>query len=195
VPDLPVMVTVKVPVVARLPAVRVKVLADVAGLGVNDAVAPLCKPEAESVTLPLKPFKGVMVTLVVPFAPRAMLKLVGDAEREKSGVAVTVREMVVEAVKPADVPVTVKVTVPAVAVPLAVRVRVLVLLVLAGLKDAVTPLGSPEADKLTAPLKPLSGLTVMLLVFLLPCTMVSEFGEAESVKLPEGLTVSVTFVC
>lgn len=167
-PDLPVMVMVKVPVVARLPALRVKVLAEAAGLGVKDAVAPLCKPEAERVTLPLKPFEGVMVTVVAACAPRAMLKLVGDAEREKVGAAVTVREMVVEAVKPDEAPVTVTVTVPVVAVPLAVRVRVLVLLVLAGLKDAVTPLGSPEADKLTAPLKPLSGLTVMLLVLLLP---------------------------
>ena len=53
-----------------------------------------------------------------------------------------------------DVPVMVTVTVPVVAVPLAVSVNVLVLVVLLGLKDAVTPLGRPEADKLTLPVKP-----------------------------------------
>jgi hypothetical protein len=41
-----------------------------------------------------------------------------------------------------------------VAVVLAVSVNVLVLVVLVGLKDAVTPLGKPEADKLTLPVKP-----------------------------------------
>ncbi len=53
-----------------------------------------------------------------------------------------------------DVPVTVTVTVPVAAVLLAVSVNVLVLAVLLGLNDAVTPLGSPEADKLTFPVKP-----------------------------------------
>jgi hypothetical protein len=54
-----------------------------------------------------------------------------------------------------DVPVMVNVTVP-VAAPLpAVRVNVLVPAVLLGLKEAVTPLGMPDADKLTLPLKPL----------------------------------------
>jgi hypothetical protein len=53
-----------------------------------------------------------------------------------------------------DVPLTVTVTVPVVAVVLAVSVKVLVLVVLVGLKDAVTPLGRPEADKLTLPVKP-----------------------------------------
>jgi hypothetical protein len=55
-----------------------------------------------------------------------------------------------------DVPVMVTVVgPPAAAEPLAVRVKVLVLVVLVGLKDAVTPLGSPEAAKATLPLKPL----------------------------------------
>jgi hypothetical protein len=53
-----------------------------------------------------------------------------------------------------DVPLTVTVMVPVVAVVLAVSVKVLVLAVLVGLKDAVTPLGRPEADKLTLPVKP-----------------------------------------
>jgi hypothetical protein len=54
-----------------------------------------------------------------------------------------------------ELPVIVTVTVPVAAVLLAVNVSELVLVVLAGLKDAVTPLGNPVADRLTLPLKPL----------------------------------------
>ena len=82
--------------------------------------------------------------------------------------AFTVRLMVVVCVKLPDVPVIVTVAVPVVAVLLAVKVTVLLVVVLAGLKDAVTPLGSPDADKLTLPLKPFTGLTVMVLVPLPP---------------------------
>jgi hypothetical protein len=62
-----------------------------------------------------------------------------------------VREIVVVFVKLPDEPVTVTVTVPVVAVLLAVRVSVLLPAALGGLNDAVTPLGRPEADKLTRP--------------------------------------------
>ena len=67
-----------------------------------------------------------------------------------------------------NVPLMVTVVVPVVAVPLAVNVTVLVLVVLAGLKLAVTPPGRPEAERLTEPLKPLTGVTVMVLVPLAP---------------------------
>jgi len=80
-----------------------------------------------------------------------------------------------------DEPVTVIVTVPVVAVLLAVNVSVLVVAVLLGLNDAVTPLGRPDADKLTLPLKPFCGVTVMVLAPLAPCTIVKLFGDAESV--------------
>ena len=79
-----------------------------------------------------------------------------------------------------DVPLMVTVTVPVVAVVLAVSVKVLVLAVLVGLKDAVTPLGRPEADKLTLPVKPPRGVTVIVLAALAPCEIVKLFGEAES---------------
>lgn len=55
-PDVPVMVTVEVPVAALALAVRVSVLTPVVGLGLKPAVTPFGKPEALSVTLPLKPF-------------------------------------------------------------------------------------------------------------------------------------------
>ncbi len=84
-------------------------------------------------------------------------------------------------VKLPEVPVMVTVTVPVVAVPLAVSVNVLVLVVLLGLNDAVTPLGSPDADKLTLPLKPFWGVTVMVLVPLAPCAIVKLLGDAERV--------------
>ena len=57
-------------------------------------------------------------------------------------------------VKLPEVPVMVTVNVPVDAVPPAVRVSMLVLAVLLGLNDAVTPVGRPEADKLTLALKP-----------------------------------------
>ena len=80
----------------------------------------------------------------------------------------TVRLIVVLCVRVPLVPVTVTVVVPVVAELLAVNVRVLVVVVLEGLNPAVTPEGNPEADRLTLPLKPLTGVTVMVLVPLAP---------------------------
>jgi hypothetical protein len=91
----------------------------------------------------------------------------------------TVREMVVAFDKLPEVPVMVTVSVPAVAVLLAVSVKVLVLAVLLGLNDAVTPLGRADADKLTLPLKPFCGVTVIVLVPAVPCAIVKLLGEAE----------------
>ncbi len=87
-------------------------------------------------------------------------------------------------VKLPDTPVMVTVTVPVVAEPLAVSVNVLLLAVLLlavllGLNDAVTPPGRPDADKLTLPLKPFCGVTVITLVLLVPCVIVKLLGEAE----------------
>ncbi len=90
-----------------------------------------------------------------------------------------VREIVAEFVKLPEVPVMVTVTVPVVAVLLAVSVKVLVLAVLLGLKDAVTPLGRPDAEKLTLPLKPFCGVTVIVLVPAVPCVIVKLPGDAE----------------
>ena len=94
------------------------------------------------------------------------------------------------------VPITVRVTVPVAALLLADSVSALVVVVLEGLKTAVTPEGNPEADKATLLLKPLRGLTVTVLTPLEFWTMVKLFGEAESVKLGTGggLMISVTDV-
>jgi len=63
---LPVAVTLDVPVRAKRLTVSVKVLVVVPGFGLNAAVTPDGNPDAEKVTLPLKPFVGVMVIVLVP---------------------------------------------------------------------------------------------------------------------------------
>ena len=50
------MVTETVPIVAVLLVVSVNVLAVLAGFGLNNAVTPLGRPDADKVTLPPKPF-------------------------------------------------------------------------------------------------------------------------------------------
>ena len=65
-PEVPVMVSITLPVAAVALAVSVKVLVEVVGFGLNDAVTPVGNPVADNVTLPLKPFAGVMVIALVP---------------------------------------------------------------------------------------------------------------------------------
>ena len=79
--EVPVMVTETVPMVAALLAVSVIALAVLAGFGLNDAVTPLGSPDADKVTLPLKPFCGVTVIVLAPFPPCTRVMLLGDAER------------------------------------------------------------------------------------------------------------------
>lgn len=68
-PEVPVTVTVTVPVAARALAVRVSVLLLVAGLGLNAAVTPPGRLDAEKVTLPVKPFKREILIALVPCVP------------------------------------------------------------------------------------------------------------------------------
>jgi len=62
-----------------------------------DAVTPVGRPVAVNATVPANPLTGVIVMVLVPLAPWAMDKLLGDAESEKSGVAaaLTLSEIVV----------------------------------------------------------------------------------------------------
>jgi hypothetical protein len=166
-PETPVIVTVNVPTVAFLLVASVSVLELVVGLGPKEAVVPLRRPEADSVTLLPKPLDGTTVMVAVPLLPRLMLRLLGEAASVKFGAAVTVRETVVELFRPPLIPLMVTVKVPVVAEALAVNVAVLVVVVLPGLNDAVTPAGKPDADKLTLPLKPFCGVTVTVTLPLL----------------------------
>ena len=72
--------------------------------------------------------------------------------------------MVTLDVRPLHVPVMVMVDVPVLAVLAAVSVSELVLVVEAGLNEAVTPVGRPDAERATAPLNPPDGTTVMVSV-------------------------------
>ena len=94
----------------------------------------------------------------------------------------TVSEILVCFVKLPDEPVTVIVNAPMAAVALAVSVNVLVVVAGFALNDAVTPLGKPDADKLTLPLNPLTGVTLIVLAPLVPCVVVKLLGDAESAK-------------
>ena len=183
-PDVPVTVTEVVPVVAVLVAVKVRTLVDVAGFVPNEAVTPLGRADVASDTDPVKPPEGVTVIVLVPLVPCLTVRLDGEAESEKSGVvgAFTVSEIVVVCVSEPEVPVMVTALVPVAALELAVSVTTLV--DVAGLvpKVAVTPAGNPEADKLTLPLKPFEGVTVIVLLPLLPWVMVTAEGETDSEK-------------
>jgi len=184
VPDVPVMVTVEVPVVAVELAVNVTTLVDVVGLVPKLAVTPLGRPEADKVTLPVNPPEAVSVMVLLPLVPCFTVRLEGEAESEKLGVAVafTVSETEVVCVSVPLMPVMVTLDVPVVAVELAVKVTTLVEVVGFVPKLAVTPEGKPEADKVTLPVKPPEGVTVMVLFPLVPWVTLRLVGEAERVK-------------
>ena len=84
-PDVPVTVTVKVPIVAVRVADRVKTLVAVAGFVAKLALTPLGRPEAAKFTEPLNPFKGRIVTVVEPVPPWRNVTVPGDAESMKLG--------------------------------------------------------------------------------------------------------------
>ena len=79
--DEPVTVTVTVPVAAVVLAVSINVLVLVVLLGLNNAVTPAGRPDADKLTLALKPFCGLTLMVLVPLAPCRIVKLFGDAER------------------------------------------------------------------------------------------------------------------
>ena len=59
----------EVPGAAVALAVSVKVLMDMAGFVLNDAVTPFGRPDATRVTLPVKPLCGRTVTVLEPLNP------------------------------------------------------------------------------------------------------------------------------
>jgi hypothetical protein len=184
VPDVPVIVTVEVPVVAVALALKVTVLVEVVGLVPNAAVTPAGRPDADRVTLPVNPPDGVTVTMLLALLPCVTATLAGEAESEKLGAAtaVTVNEIVVVWVSAPDVPVMVTVEVPVIAVALALKVTVLVEVVGLVPNAAVTPTGRPDVDRVTLPVNPPDGVTVIVLRALEPCVTLTLAGVAESEK-------------
>lgn len=81
---------------------------------------------------------------------------------------------------------------PDVAEPLAVRVKTLLLVVGLGLNEAVTPLGIPDAVRVTAPANPPASSTVIVSVTPAFGETVTDGSAEKSVKLPDvaGLTVN-----
>ena len=187
-PEVPVTVTVVLLMVVVEEALSVRtevtlpLAGGVTGLVLNDAVTPLGRPVTLSVVAELNPLWLVMVMVVVALPPLGTIKEAGAALMRNAGF--TVRATVVVAVRVPEVPVMVTVAVPVVAEPLAVRVRTLVPVVVAGLKEAVTPFGRPDAARLTLPVNPLIGFTVMVVVAAdAPWVMVKLLGESDRVKL------------
>jgi hypothetical protein len=157
-----VIVTVDVPVAVEAPTVIVMVDEPDPGaaieVGLKPAEAPVGSPDAESEIAELK-LPDIVVDIVeVPELPCLIDTEEGDAVMLKSALdAVTVRLTVVVCVLPPPVPVIVTVD-----VPVAVDVPTVIVIVddpppgaamEVGLKAAVAPVGSPDADSEIAELK------------------------------------------
>jgi hypothetical protein len=166
-PDLPVIVTVVVAAAVEVAAVKVTVLWP-AFMAPKLAITPDGNPEAVNATVLSKPFTAVIAMLLVPLAPLLRLTLAGVAASVKLAGGATVIAIVVLLVMVPDVPVTVTVELPSAAPAVALNVSVVVRVAAAGLKVAVTPEGRPETEKVTMPLKPVCGATVMVLTPLPP---------------------------
>jgi hypothetical protein len=90
-----------------------------------------------------------------------------------------------------EVPVIVSVFVPGAAERAAVNVRMLVPVVGLGFHSAVTPLGSPEMERVTLPVNPYCGVTTTYAVPDVPCPMSSVPAERVNVgaKTPRATVV------
>src|SRR5262245_6201327 len=185
-PPAPVTVNVTAPSVAVLDAERVKTLLPaVPGFGLTLGVTPAGAPLALNVTPPVKPPVRVIVIVLVPLAPRLIVKLAGLADSVKSGVctSLTMRLNGIFRVRPPPVPVMVIVTDPSAAVlDAATVISVLPPGAGFGLKLMVTPAGGALALKVTLSAKPPVRVIVIVLVPLAPRTTFRLVGEADSAK-------------
>ena len=98
----------------------------------------------------------------------------------------TVRPIAADALREPDTPVTTTFEMEYGAELPAVRVRVLVPAVLAGLNEAVTSLGRPDADRATLPLNPPRSMTVNVVVVDAPGLSVSPACAATIERVKPG---------
>jgi hypothetical protein len=146
-------------------------------------------------TVPANPFVPSM--LIVPVFPVVApgvtdMEVVPPLPTVKLGSGVMLRETLVVAPSVPEVPVTVTVTgveVTSAEVRTA-SVRISVPDTDPAAKDGVTPLGKPVAASVTLPEKPPTSATVIVLVPLPPCATDMVAGEADNVKLGDGLTMT-----
>jgi hypothetical protein len=114
VPLLPVTVTVYVPLLMFLATVIVRV--DFPEVEIEVELRLAVNPVgavADNVTVPVNPLRAATVIVEVPEDPLLTLRLVGDAEMEKSGVVTVTVTVAVWLVPLVSVPWTVTVYVPA----------------------------------------------------------------------------------
>ncbi len=205
---VPVTVTVDVPKVA--PAVAVKVMVEFQGLaptvpGENTAVTPLGNPLMVKFTLLPKPLAGLTVTtlgLPVLLDPAVRDKFVSPPKLKSGGSTVVKFTLAVRvSTGLALVPFTEMLTVPVVAVASAVNVKVDVTLPLAtvteaGLKTAVTPPGKAlSIARLTPPVNPLAGVTVIVIGVDPPRTTVAFATLVESEKFALAIfSIAITLL-
>ena len=116
------------------------------------AVTPWGKPDTAKFTLPLNPNEGITEIGVKTDVPWPRVKTPGPLS-VKLGPWME-SDKVVVSVRLPEMPVMVSVPLPTLAVLLAVRVNVLIPVVEAGENEALTPLGRPERERFTLPVKP-----------------------------------------
>jgi hypothetical protein len=80
-PEVPVISTVPTPKAAEVPADKVIVLVPEAAPTLKAATTPVGRPDAASVTLPLKPFCGPAVIMALAVLPCTRLNVAGAAVR------------------------------------------------------------------------------------------------------------------
>jgi len=149
--DVPLTVTAYVPGTADALGVNVIELVVLVLGEPKTAVTPLGRPETVKATFAASPTGEPTVIVLLPVVPpTSSVRLLAEADKLKPGVGTT-KVTTVDSVVLIEVPVNVTLYVPGTTVALGVKVSVLVVLVLAGLKAAVMPLGRPETARATLP--------------------------------------------
>jgi hypothetical protein len=155
-----------------------------------------------TVVLPPAMVSTLQVTVLLPRLPvtvgvnccvcvvAATAARTGEIVTVSTGAAI-VRLMGVVGARVPEFPMTVSPADPIGATLLTVRVSTLVVEVLAGLNAAVTPVGKPDADMATLPLKPFCPTTVMVVLAVPPWPTLALAGTADNVNVGDGAGVEL----